>query len=1105
MAESQTESKKPRIPEEPLDVKLSRLDKDTAVDYTTIEAAEERAKSAAQDFNAAIDSVRRHVTQSVSSMAQSMRFFFWTVLAFWTLGGIGVGYGIWLISSESAIGFAIFWFAVGFAVLWNVRDKRNTFDRGEKLLSKYSSQNDGGTQDQGNPTLSLSEELASTRSLSKTIQNAVEKVAGTAVLLTPKLKEIIELRTVRLKQEHFIEGFAYSLSHYNLGLSYSEIQSVLSKRFWAYEEETYWLEQSVKAVREAHVKVSAPILKLIYHDSMNQDDEVGPVWQEICGSVDLRKEFALLLIQKKLLDAKAINESSAIPLSELLLGIKEYALATANLRATEFFDELQAYKLEVVSDLTVYGLEIKEDLQLLMDYMRLSASPSEWRNQVLDFAAQLVKENPLIIRLLVRDVGGDQGRLDAWRKIVGSRSLPDGANASNLDMLEQLAVVLGRKRITKTFDDFRDDVFQKHLVLTLKSYPDNFSSTKVEAQLRVLETQILRAKRNVEAAKRRFRLSFTDSAFLDEFVPSTLHSVEEDLVSAAAAKSDVNPKVFKLLYYSFIDPDRADELYLNLRGKSRAESRLGLLVEFLLSKKFIPHAEPNEHLETLFWTQEQFNLNDFLQIYYLYDRLHRSSSALYEFLKENAALNEATPNPHLGTIVGLSPPDATSFEDQLVEVGQSLIVDAIGQHQLSPSEKEELASAAAAITLKGQGDLSYKQLCMKLANHRLAPRILYEFANVDRINPNSTLKDATQRALDASPDDERHFNGFITQLELGVLHLQIGSLLEVQLTQATEKITSWRANILAPEQGIAFKEAIKDLFTEQINEEIVREFLTQQIISAYLITDPKNNPLIRLLDEKTSISEAQDKLVSGPPTRPEFRNLIQTRKGSGKGTRVGIVPFSMSFEKFSDMVGLVLQEAIGIYNPKHANDPIPLPDKIPCYLLRIFPSEHGMKEIMSEGEIEARPVALVRGLMEDKFGDLNEIKLLSLVQSAKTGSEGVKSVIRAIVDHDRSSILSLAGGNIAGILNSLPELRKLFESRKIDKALFRIYSSDSLSELCTRVAGESESGSEAAQSSFRSNLQTEISDLKTLPSEALKSTLGAVYSRLRNIGIGLTV
>ena len=1091
--------------EEPLDVQLSRLDKDTAADFATIEIAEEGAKGAIQGFNAAADSVRRHVIQSVSSMAQSMRFYFWTVFAFWAAGGIGIGYELWIFSTPMTVGFVVFWFAVGLVVLWNVRSKQSALDEGEKMLARYSRHDDDNNDSRGNPTLSLPQELASTRSLSKTIQNAIEKVAGTAALLTPKLKQIVDLRTVKLKQEHFIDGFAYSLSHYNLGLDYSEVQSMLSKRFWAYEDETYWLGESIKEVRKVPVNVSAPILKLIYYDSMNEDDKINPIWQEICDSVTLRKEFALLLIQKKLLDARTINESSAGPLSELFLGIKKYALATANVRATEFFDGLLKYKTEVVSDLTTYGLEIKDDLQQLADYMQLSTSPEAWRNQVLDFAASLLKESPLIVRLLVRDVEGDQGRLDAWRKIVSSHTpLPDGTTDSDLDILEQFAVVLSRKRISKPFDDFRDDVFRKHLVLTLNSYPDSFSSTRVETQVRLLETQILRVRRNIEAIKRRFRLAFVDSTFLDDFVPSTLHSVEKDLVSAAAALSDVNPKVFEVLYYSFVDPDSADQLFLSLKGKSRKESQLAYFVNFVVSKKFIPSTEPKEHLETLFWTQEAFNLNEFLQISYLYDRLHRSSSALHDFLAENAVLREAAPSPHLGRIVELCPPDASAFENRLVKIAQSLLVDGIGSYQLSISEKEELASAAAAISLKSQGDLSYKPLCMTIASHRLAPRILYEFADVDRINPNSTLRDATQRAMDSGPSDERHFNAFVTQLEMGVLHLRIGNLLEVQLSEATEKITSWQASILAPDQGIAFREAIKDLFTEQINEEIVREFLTQQIVSAYIITDPHNNPLIRLLGEKDSIAEAQNKLAKD---HPEFRNLVQIRKGSGKGTRIGIVPFSMPFETFSDKFSQVLQDAIKIYNPKHSKYPIPdtVPDKIPCYLLRIFPSEHGLKEIMSEGELEARPVALVRELMEESIGDMNEIKLLSLVQSAKTGYEGVKSVIRAIVDHDRSSVKSLTGGNITANLKSFPVLSRVFESRKIDKALFSLYPSNSLSEMCTRIAREAGSGSEAAQTSFRTNLETEILELKTLPPAELKSVIGSVYVRLRNIGIGLTV
>jgi hypothetical protein len=388
---------------------------------------------------------------------------------------------------------------------------------------------------------------------------------------------------------------------------------------------------------------------------------------------------------------------------------------------------------------------------------------------------------------------------------------------------------------------------------------------------------------------------------------------------------------------------------------------------------------------------------------------------------------------------------------------------------------------------------------MTIAGHRLAPRILYEFANVDRIDPNSTLAKATERALDTHPEDERHFAGFVSQMELGTLHLRLGNLLEVQISEATERITSWQKTVLKTDGEVEFRESIRDLFNEQINEDIVREFLTQQIVSAYIITDPNNNPLIRLLEDQESLKKAQDHFSK---EAPEFTNLIQTRKGSGKGTRIGLVPFGMPFEDFSERFDLVLRDAVKIHNQRHMEDHIP--DPLPCYLLRIFPSEYGLREIMRGPEKEARPVELVRELMEQSIGSVNEIKLLSLVQSAKTGYEGFKAVIRAVVDHHRSSVMTLVGESIDSFLNTSQELKQWFQDKKIDRDLLNLYSTNKLSELCIKVSKEASLNAVTADEFFKSNLLKKMPKCQNLNRTELEFVVDLTYGRLKNIGVGLT-
>lgn len=1096
MAKEQSKrATEPETSEKSIDSEVSKLEKEIAIFSNRIATIEEDSKSTMQEFNRALGSVGRQIKESLSQTVRSLRFYFWTVFVFWMLGGIGIGYALWF-SPEIIVSFAVIWVMIGMIVLWNARNRRDNLQTSESILAANLPRAIASSDGKVNSSLSLPHEFSLAQSLSKTIQDALGKLTSATILLVPKFSQIISLRTMKMKQEHFIDDFSFALSHYKLVLDYSEVQALLTRKFWIYDDDTLWLNDSIEEVKKSHLfENSAPILKLVYYDSTNQSKQVKQVWEELCADPKLRSEFATLLISKGLLDTRSVNKSSVGPLSELFLEMnEEYTLGKVNTIAVEFFDKLARYKADIVGDLGVYGLEIKDDLEQLMAFMPTS-SPNLWRDKVLDLAASLVKTDPTIVRLLVRETQGDHGRLDAWRNIIGLSELEtEEAQLADKHLIVQLARILSEKRISKQFVDFKDDAFLKHLELTLSSFPDSFSLSKVEAELRLLETQILRVRRNIEATMSRYKLGFVDLAFFDEFVPHTIHSVEKDLVAIASTNLDVGSKVFGMLYYSLVTPESADRMFVEMKGASKENSQLNLVANFMIAKKFVPATQFSQYLETLLQTQDSFDLNQFVQLYFLYERLYRASDALCSFLDEHG-IRGASPKPDLNRILELCHvDDKRTFENLLVTIAENLVTDQIETHLLSPAEKKDLANVATTLSLKNQNDISYKQLCVTIAGHRLAPRILYEFANVDKIDPNPTLAKATARALNTNPEDQRHFAGFVSQMELGILHLRIGNLLEVQISEATEKIMSWQETIPKTGEEAEFKESIRDLFNEQINEDIIKEFLTQQIISAYIITDPNNNPLIRLLEDQESLKESQDHL--------KLVNLVQTRKGSGKGTRIGLVPFDMPFEDFSGKFDLVLREAVKIHNQRHLDDHIP--DPLPCYLLRIFPSEYGLREIMTESDKETRPIELVRELMERSIGSVNEIKLLSLVQSAKTGYEGFKSVIRAVVDHHRSSIMSLVGESIDSFLNTSTELKQWFQDKDVDTNLLSLYSAHKLSELCIKISKEASLDAGTSSDFFMSNLVKQMPKCENLNKSELEFVIDQTYNRLKNIGVGLT-
>jgi hypothetical protein len=848
--------------DESLESKLSSLEKETSVLTASIEKIEGESDSKIQEFAAAVYALRKEIASSVSSTISSFKFYIWTVFASWIIGGVGIGYSLSRFATENlTIGFVVFWTLVGSVVLWQAKNKRDDLQQNNRILSSSIIVDE--TDNEASPKVNLSQQFSITQALSENIRSAFGTIAKSAVELTPKLSDIVDLRTKKVRQEHFISDFVFALQHYRIVLDYSEIQTLRRKKYWLYDDEELWLDDSIAEVRKKFLKnASAAILKLVFYDATNQKPKISPVWQEVQNSSILREELSSLLIGNKLLNATNLNSGSVIPLCELLLELPIYSLIDVSIVAREFFDKLEDYKASIIVDLETYGLGIQEERDQISNYMPSASLKIPWKTAVLDYMAGILKIDKNIVRLLVRDIEEDFQRLDAWKIILKSHFERLEKKDSEIpDLLEELSVVLSRKRIKKPFEDFREPVFLAHLIKALESFQDSFSPSDVELTVRTLEAQIIRVRRNVDAVSRRYKLQTKRGDFYEEFCPRTIHAVEQDFVSQVAPLTDVSSKIFEILYYSLITPEIADELFLKLKKENSLDhpiqtTEISQLANFMISKKFVPSGAFNSELETLLITQQLFDLNRFVQLYFDYERLKRSSDALIAFLSENKILHPSASKLSLASILAICPTEEKrTFELDLVAIAETIVVEQINDYHLSPSEKKDLAYAASALSLKRQNDLSYKHLCMTVAPLRLAPRVLYEFANVDRIDPNPTLFAAAERALKTEAKDERHLNAFIANLEDGILHTRLGTLLEVELEESTQKIISFERNVGKTDTETGFRESIGKLFNEQINEEIVKEFLTQQIISAYVITDPSNNPLIRLLDEEECLKK----------------------------------------------------------------------------------------------------------------------------------------------------------------------------------------------------------------------------------------------------------
>ena len=289
-------------------------------------------------------------------------------------------------------------------------------------------------------------------------------------------------------------------------------------------------------------------------------------------------------------------------------------------------------------------------------------------------------------------------------------------------------------------------------------------------------------------------------------------------------------------------------------------------------------------------------------------------------------------------------------------------------------------------------------------------------------------------------------------------------------------------------------ESIKGLLKQSIDERIIKEFLVNQVISAYLFTVPGAAPGFRFIEsENNYITLAEEELATSKADPTYFR-LIRFSKGTGKATRVGLVPLELGFEEFTIKFKEVWTRAIELYN-KAEN----LHDTLPCFLIRIFPSEDGLKDIMLEGNKQNKPLEVVRELIKASVSAEDSVSILSLIQKAPNGKVALTKAIQAIFDNRKSSLKMMTSA-CSDILSKSSKLLKRFDQRKIDQSLFADYQikDKSIFYLGKKIAERAlEAGEEATKNEFQERMNKTLKGITDISQADAENTSKCCFQRTK--------
>jgi hypothetical protein len=1021
------------------------------------------------------------VRETVLSLASSLDFYFYTVAALLLGFGLITGYLISTISRVLLGVFALAWIILSLAILFMLRTKVAVLRSRSDDLAQLRDMQEEMTEmvsslSQPNPDVSAFQDSI------KALGSSVSDITSASSALVSSVDQAIALRSKHLGQEQLIRSFSFALSRYGFLINDQGIQMSIRKHLWTIEDHSLWLDHLINYCKQFFPNISSPIFRLAYFDAQGDRKDADQSWQVVSKAPSLRVQLASVLIRNKLIPIANIGENFGAALSELLANITNYSLDAVKVEVAAFFERLTSFKVDCVNALTLYDLSIVEEVVELMAYMPRSSQHEKWRNEVLAYIAnEILHVDEVYIDLLVRDAIGDASKNKYWKLIVRSKNLPG------------LVTILAKKRLAGRHSEFNSTIYQRHVILVMESSPDDFELVSIEARLRELEDAILRVGKDIERTTRFYKLPLNDFSYVNSFVPKSMEAVESELLAVSAQRAQLKEDLFDLLYFTTIGSDRGNKLFKNI---IESESESKILSDFLISNKFIPTGSFNQYIIPLLRIQKSLDLSNFVLDYIRYEKLWIEVGALLSFMQDKA-ISERNSSLSFQELLKLCP-SGSPIEDQLISIATHFFIDKVGNYELSGENKEELATATAALFLFGLGDPAYKQLCQKIPFKQLASRTLYRYTvQTDQAilaSEDPKLDRAIVEALELIVDDP-HFDYFKSQLGSGNLPVRASNMIGRKIDDLNSEVKKLSKNGFDIAILKNYAEQMRRALHNSADEATVRSLLTKQILSAYLLTIPKNYPVGALLDSEDDFMGRSARDLATRKEKGGYDYLVKL--SSGKAGRVGLVPLGMSFEVFADRFEDVLRGAVKMYNVKSQENP--LPDPLPCYLSRLFPSDTTLKEIIPPGENEARPLEIIRALIGTSMSSSEALLLLATFQPAVQGRVALRSVVESLVDG--SNLQTLFIDTAPTIIKQNKEIQAKFENGVVDNALLESYNVTKLSMMCKTISDQIRTtGEDRVKKRFYMVLKDALPEVSQLPSSRREALMRILFKRIKSVG-----
>jgi predicted Zn-dependent protease len=232
--------------------------------------------------------------------------------------------------------------------------------------------------------------------------------------------------------------------------------------------------------------------------------------------------------------------------------------------------------------------------------------------------------------------------------------------------------------------------------------------------------------------------------------------------------------------------------------------------------------------------------------------------------------------------------------------------------------------------------------------------------------------------------------------------------------------------------------------------DIVLKSLKMSLVNAYMITGRRGEIFGEIIPYY--LPEVCEELAEEDSSYTDFL-LHSEEKTGGRGTRLGIVPFGMSFDTFNSKFNKAFKEATKRYVENRVRDTVP-EDEIAANLIRIMPSEAFFKRVIGGEKTEdvtseEHPITTIRNLIIEHYSPVRNFELVASLKGGEEATVNMKTLLTELLN-THSRIFLYVEEEVREIVGETGIFEKM-KSGEFDNQLIQEFKAKSLSALCVAV------------------------------------------------------